>query len=82
MKSPEKVVQHMEIMSNQPTADEDGAERSPVKEEKDDDSDDADSIIYTPEGSDDESTSGSNRDDSHKRNAGFHRTRRSERFFF
>ena len=80
-KSPEKVIQKMEITSNQPTVDEDGAERSSVKEEKDDDSDDADSIIHTPEGSDD-STSSSNQDDSHKRNTGFHKTRRSERFFF
>ena len=81
-KSSEKVIQKMEITSNKPTADEDGAERSSVKEEKDDDSDDTDSIIYTPEGSDDESTSGSNRDDSHKRSTGFHKARRSERFFF
>lgn len=80
-KSPEKVIQKMEITLNQPTADQDGAERSSVKDEKDDDSDDADSIIHTPEGSD-ESTSGSNQDDSHKRNTGFHKTRRSEHFFF
>ena len=80
-KSPEKVIQQMEIISNQSTTYEDGAERSSVKEEKGNDSDDADSIIYTPEGSD-ESTSGSSQDDSHKRNTGFHKTRRSERFFF
>ena len=44
----------MEAHSAQPPADNAGAERSSVKEEKDDDGDDTGGIIHTPEGSDEE----------------------------
>ena len=54
IKSPEKVTEQIEVHSTQPPADNAGAERSSVKEEKDDDGDDTGSIIHTPEGSDEE----------------------------
>ncbi|KAK0515685.1 hypothetical protein JMJ35_001719 [Cladonia borealis] len=54
IKSPEKVTEQMEVHSTQPPADNAGAERFSVKEEKYDDGDDTGSIIHTPEGSDEE----------------------------
>ena len=54
IESPEKVTEPMEVHSTQPPADHAVAERSWIKEEKDDDGDDTGIIIHTPEGSDDE----------------------------
>ena len=54
IESPEKVAEQVNVHSTQPPADNAGAERSSVKEEKVDDGDDTGSIIYTPEGSDEE----------------------------
>lgn len=54
MKSSEKATEHMEVHSNQSPADDAGGEGSLGEAEEDDDFDDAGSIIYKPEESDEE----------------------------
>ena len=54
IKNPEKVTEQTEIHSNQSAADKPGSEESLGEADEDDDSDSSGSIIYTPEGSDEE----------------------------